>query len=135
MHQERIAIEGVIEVYKDWSADEPPKRLGTLRVRSGRTGERFECTFDDDALADRDLSKQMSSCRRALRRAKTSSNCGRVSSSTSWCPTRTTIFETTAFCLRRTPVGDFGGDWSAIAASLGVKKAERDDMAAAFTTA
>ncbi|HEY5022678.1 MAG TPA: HipA domain-containing protein [Gemmatimonadaceae bacterium] len=51
-------MEGVIEVYKDWSADELPKRLGTLRVHSGRTGELFDFTFDDDALTDRTLSKQ-----------------------------------------------------------------------------
>jgi serine/threonine-protein kinase HipA len=51
-------MEGVIEVYKDWSADEPPKRLGTLRVHPGRTGELFDFTFDDDALTDGALSKQ-----------------------------------------------------------------------------
>ena len=51
-------MEGVIEVYEDWSADEPPKRLGTLRVRSGRTSELFDFTFDNDALTDRVLPKQ-----------------------------------------------------------------------------
>ena len=38
-------MEGVIEVYKDWSADELPKRLGTLRVHSGRTGELFDLSL------------------------------------------------------------------------------------------
>jgi serine/threonine-protein kinase HipA len=52
-------MEGVIEVYQDWSADELPKRLGTLRVRPGRTSELFDFTFDDDALTDKVLSKQM----------------------------------------------------------------------------
>lgn len=43
---------GVIEVHEDWNADELPKRLGTLRVSPGRTGEIFDFTFDDAALAD-----------------------------------------------------------------------------------
>src|SRR5947209_17067836 len=51
-------MEGVIEVYQNWSAEEPPKRLGVLRVRAGRTGELFDFTFDDDALADTTLSQQ-----------------------------------------------------------------------------
>jgi serine/threonine-protein kinase HipA len=48
----------VIEVYKNWNSDEPPKRLGALRVRPGRTSELFDFTFDDDALADEALAKQ-----------------------------------------------------------------------------
>jgi serine/threonine-protein kinase HipA len=52
-------MEGVIEVYEDWSADKVPKRLGALRVRPGRTGELFDFTFDDDALTDPILTKQM----------------------------------------------------------------------------
>ncbi len=51
-------MEGVIEVYEDWNADELPKRLGTLRVRPGRTGELFDFAFDDDALTDKILPKQ-----------------------------------------------------------------------------
>jgi serine/threonine-protein kinase HipA len=51
-------MEGVIEVYEDWRADELPKRLGTLRVRPGRTGELFDFTFDDDALTDKILPRQ-----------------------------------------------------------------------------
>lgn len=51
-------MEGVIEVYKDWTADELPQRLGILRVQSGRTGELFDFTFDDEALTDSVLSKQ-----------------------------------------------------------------------------
>jgi len=51
-------MEGLIGVYQDWSADELPKRLGTLRVRPGRTGELFDFTFDDDALTEKILSKQ-----------------------------------------------------------------------------
>ena len=43
---------GEIEVYSDWDAAEPPKRLGILRVRPGRTGEIFDFTFDSDVLAD-----------------------------------------------------------------------------------
>jgi serine/threonine-protein kinase HipA len=50
-------MEGLIEVYADWSAGEPPKRLGTLRVRPGRTSELFDFTFDDEALADAALAK------------------------------------------------------------------------------
>lgn len=52
-------MEGVIDVYYDWNADERPKRLGTLRARAGRTGELFDFTFDDDALAENTLSQQM----------------------------------------------------------------------------
>lgn len=48
----------MIEVYRDWSGDEPAKRLGSLRVRAGRTAETFDFTFDDDALADPALAKQ-----------------------------------------------------------------------------
>ncbi len=51
-------MEGVIEVYYDWSGGKPPRRLGTLRVRSGRTGELFDFTFDGGALADEALVKQ-----------------------------------------------------------------------------
>ncbi len=51
-------MEGVIEVFRDWDAGEAPKRLGTLRVRPGRTSELFDFTFDDDALTDKALSKQ-----------------------------------------------------------------------------
>ncbi|MDQ6941005.1 MAG: HipA domain-containing protein [Candidatus Eremiobacteraeota bacterium] len=51
-------MEGVIEVYRDWSAGELPKRLGSLRVRPGRTGELFDFAFDDDALTDPTLSRQ-----------------------------------------------------------------------------
>jgi serine/threonine-protein kinase HipA len=51
-------MEGVIEVYADWSASEPAKRLGTLRVRPGRTGELFDFTFDDRAINDPILAKQ-----------------------------------------------------------------------------
>ncbi|MDB5072649.1 MAG: HipA protein [Candidatus Eremiobacteraeota bacterium] len=51
-------MEGVIEVYRDWSSDEPATRLGTLRARAGRTGEIFDFTFDDAALADAMLKKQ-----------------------------------------------------------------------------
>ncbi|MDB5028583.1 MAG: hypothetical protein JWO66_2272, partial [Candidatus Eremiobacteraeota bacterium] len=50
-------MEGVIEVYKDWSAQGAPTRLGSLRVRPGRTGELFDFTFADDALTDKTLLK------------------------------------------------------------------------------
>ncbi len=50
-------MEGLIEVYSDWSDSEPAKRLGTLRVRRGRAGEIFDFTFDDAALNDPTLSK------------------------------------------------------------------------------
>lgn len=50
-------MEGVIEVYRDWSPGELPRRLGALRVRAGRTSELFDFTFDDDALIDNTLSK------------------------------------------------------------------------------
>ncbi len=45
-------MNGPIEVYADWSEDEPAKRLGTLRVRPGRTSELFDFTFDESALRD-----------------------------------------------------------------------------------
>ncbi|NNM93391.1 MAG: HipA domain-containing protein [Candidatus Eremiobacteraeota bacterium] len=45
-------MNGEIEVYSAWDAAEPPKRLGMLRVRPGRTGEIFDFTFDSDVLAD-----------------------------------------------------------------------------------
>jgi serine/threonine-protein kinase HipA len=51
-------VEGPIEVYADWSDIEPAKRLGTLRVRAGRTGELFDFTFDDAAIKDATLAKQ-----------------------------------------------------------------------------
>ena len=51
-------MEGVIQVYEDWNADELPKRLGTVRVHPGRSGDLFEFTFDDDALTDKSLPKQ-----------------------------------------------------------------------------
>jgi serine/threonine-protein kinase HipA len=50
-------MERLIEVYEHWSAGEVPKRIGTLRVRPGRTGELFDFTFDDDALTGKTLSK------------------------------------------------------------------------------
>lgn len=50
-------MEGVIEVYRDWSVGELPKRLGTLRARAGRTNELFDFTFDTDALSDATLLK------------------------------------------------------------------------------
>jgi serine/threonine-protein kinase HipA len=52
-------MEGVIHVYADWSDDEPANRLGTLRVRPGRTGELFEYAFDDAAIKDGALAGQM----------------------------------------------------------------------------
>lgn len=51
-------MEGAIEIYRDWNARDLPKRLGTLGVRQGRTGELFDFTFDNDALADKTLAKQ-----------------------------------------------------------------------------
>jgi serine/threonine-protein kinase HipA len=45
-------MRGSIEVYADWSEPEPAKRLGTLHVRPGRTGELFDFTFDDAAIND-----------------------------------------------------------------------------------
>ena len=56
--RKRIAMEGLIEVYADWSDGETAKRLGTLRVRSGRTGELFDFTFDEGALDDPKLARQ-----------------------------------------------------------------------------
>ena len=56
--RKRIAMEGLIEVYADWSDGETAKRLGTLRVRSGRTGEIFDFTFDEGALDDPKLARQ-----------------------------------------------------------------------------
>jgi serine/threonine-protein kinase HipA len=51
-------VTGSIEVYQDWGGDPSPKRLGTLRVRPGRTAELFDFTFDDDALTDRTVLNQ-----------------------------------------------------------------------------
>jgi serine/threonine-protein kinase HipA len=51
-------MEHAIAVYRDWAPGEAPKRLGTLAVRAGRTGEIFDFAFDDDALADKILSQQ-----------------------------------------------------------------------------
>jgi serine/threonine-protein kinase HipA len=52
-------MEGLIQVYADWSADEPAKRLGTLRVRPRRTGELFEFAFDDAVIKDAAFAGQM----------------------------------------------------------------------------
>jgi serine/threonine-protein kinase HipA len=52
-------MEGMIEVYADWSQSERAKRLGTLRVRAARTDELFDFTFDKTALDDTRLTKQM----------------------------------------------------------------------------
>ena len=52
-------MERAIAVYQDWEPGEPPKRLGTLRARPGRTGEIFDFTFDNEALAEKALAKQM----------------------------------------------------------------------------
>ena len=52
-------MEGVIGVYADWTENRPAKRLGTLRVRPGRTSELFDFTFDDGAIVDAALAKQM----------------------------------------------------------------------------
>ncbi|GAC1424439.1 MAG: HipA domain-containing protein [Candidatus Velthaea sp.] len=51
-------MESVIEVYQNWSPGEQPNRLGTLRVRPGRTNELFDFTFDSAALSDKTLAKQ-----------------------------------------------------------------------------
>jgi serine/threonine-protein kinase HipA len=51
-------MNGLIEVYADWSADDTAKRLGTLRVHPGRTSELFDFTFDDRAITDKVLAKQ-----------------------------------------------------------------------------
>lgn len=51
-------MERMIYVYSDMFADEVPKRLGTLRVRPGRTSELVDFTFDGDALHDTTLSAQ-----------------------------------------------------------------------------
>lgn len=51
-------MEEMIAVYKDWSANEPPTRLGTLRARPGRTSEIYDFTLDNGALTDRTLLKQ-----------------------------------------------------------------------------
>jgi serine/threonine-protein kinase HipA len=51
-------MECPIEVYADWSDNKPAKRLGTLRVRPGRTGELFDFTFDDAVIRDTTLAKQ-----------------------------------------------------------------------------
>jgi serine/threonine-protein kinase HipA len=51
----RKRVEGLIYVDYDWREREQPKRLGVLRVRPGRTGDIFDFTFDDDALADSSL--------------------------------------------------------------------------------
>jgi serine/threonine-protein kinase HipA len=50
-------MEGLIEVYADWSAGQPAKRLGTLRVSQGRTSELFEFAFDAGTIADPALAK------------------------------------------------------------------------------
>ena len=50
-------MEGLIEVYRDWTVAEEPQRLGTLRVRRGRTDELFDFTFDDAALSDPRLAR------------------------------------------------------------------------------
>jgi serine/threonine-protein kinase HipA len=52
-------MESTIEVYRDWSAGEAPRRLGTIGVHAGRTGEIFDFTFDDDALTDKILTQQI----------------------------------------------------------------------------
>ena len=39
-----------IEVFADWNVATAPRRLGTLRVRPGRSGQIFEFSFDDAAL-------------------------------------------------------------------------------------
>ncbi len=52
-------MERVIAVYRDWNAGEPPKQLGTLRARPGRTGEIFDFEFDSEALAEKALAKQV----------------------------------------------------------------------------
>jgi len=52
-------MEDAIEVYRDWSAGETPKHLGTVGVRPGRTGEIFDFTFDDDTLTDKILTQQI----------------------------------------------------------------------------
>jgi serine/threonine-protein kinase HipA len=51
-------MNGLIEVYADWSTGQPAKRLGALRVRRGRTSELFDFTFDDGAINDATLAKQ-----------------------------------------------------------------------------
>ncbi|MDQ2992498.1 MAG: HipA domain-containing protein [Candidatus Eremiobacteraeota bacterium] len=51
-------MEVVIEVYRDWIADEPATHLGTLRARAGRTSEVFDFTFDGGALTDATLANQ-----------------------------------------------------------------------------
>lgn len=52
-------MEGLIQVYGDWSDDEPARRLGTLRVGPRRAGELFEFAFDDAVLKDAALAGQM----------------------------------------------------------------------------
>lgn len=51
-------MEGLIEVYLDWNDHEPAKRLGTLRVRLGRTGEIFDFAFDDAVINEAALTRQ-----------------------------------------------------------------------------
>ncbi len=51
-------MEGLIEVYEDWDPREPPKRLGLLRVRPGRTEELFDFTLDEEALSDHTQANQ-----------------------------------------------------------------------------
>jgi serine/threonine-protein kinase HipA len=51
-------MNGLIHVYADWSEDDPAKRLGTLGVRSGRTAELFDFTFNDAVIDDATLAKQ-----------------------------------------------------------------------------
>jgi serine/threonine-protein kinase HipA len=50
-------MNGLIEVYADWSGEAAPRRLGTLRVRPGRKGELFDFTFDESAIAEPVLAK------------------------------------------------------------------------------
>jgi serine/threonine-protein kinase HipA len=50
-------MNGLIEVYADWSGGAVARRLGTLRVRPGRTGELFDFTFDESAIAEPALAK------------------------------------------------------------------------------
>lgn len=51
-------MNGAIEVYADWVEGSPAKRLGSLRVRPGRTGELFDFTFDEAVLEDAVLAAQ-----------------------------------------------------------------------------
>ena len=40
-----------IGVFADWNVTTAPNKIGTLRARSGRAGQVFEFSFDDEALA------------------------------------------------------------------------------------